>query len=181
MGEDFIHEDEFVGDNFCFLAGQTPKYLNISFSGIVKGWTWHEGDGECKNGTFSLLWQEIGYWASIIAKSGVQFWTGETGTWVFIDADSPVQQFRYDKSTPCNWAGASEMQGPNSKFYGGWYQVSYRLPLPGPSITQTAIQLGLTREASLKYEFGRVSDSVLWQRFARKQDGTRIYIHKNNY
>jgi hypothetical protein len=173
--------DPIVEDHICFLAGKTPKYLDICFQGIQKGNQWQPSDGEPRNGIFLLQYFDFQTYLSVAPYYDIEVILTADFTAVYIDEDSPAEQFYYFQYLPCHWAAESERQDPIRPFWGGTYQISFKPAQTGPSMAQAMSDMGIERAAATKYEFGRVNDNVLWQRFSRKTDGTRLYVRRENY
>jgi len=161
---------------------ETYEILMISFTGITKGDAWRPGMPEPHNDTYYLRTLGGGWYISIEPDAGVQVIITTEETEVYILFEDQDQQFYVWKEQGYQWAGANEMLDPTKRFFGGHYQITYKLVTPiGPSMRQTMAQLGIAAAAGTKYAFGPVNDATLWQRYARIADGTRLYIRKNNY
>lgn len=109
----------YVGNNFCFPTGKTPKKLFISFSGIAKGTDALPEDPEPFNRTFIAETTDNVHWTWTDGIWYLNFFLLGNASGCFLGYSGYPIMFYFYTSETCIFSGTNINIYPEHTYFGG--------------------------------------------------------------
>jgi len=180
IDEDF---DEIGNDCACFAAGETPKHVFASVTGIKIGDGHMFEDPGCPNGLIALT-QVIGHNCRWSFTGPVWHWeyNASPGAATFNIVDL-YNEFGFATAglAHCATGGGSIItNGGLVKWFGGDFQIAWTPGAGSPWLPGVADKLNVTRTPDTKMDFWPVDDTYMGTRIVKKSEQTNVLIKYNH-